>query len=129
MSFAHVFALRPGEVSLSFSREAAFHQATVTGSGRPNVERALSDHFGRPTRLALKNGADPGETGFCLADEEQQDRTAREKSLEAKVHAHPAVRAALRVLGGQVEQVLAIDRGSVPTEEPQAPEEGPDDGA
>ena len=118
LAFGRLVALRPGEVALAFPPEAAFHRATCFGSGRPAIEKALGLHFGVPTRLteeALAPGAEPK----SLAEEELKDRSDREKGIEAKVRAHPAVRAALRILGGELEHVQVLEQERAVAAEPE----------
>ncbi|MBI3182537.1 MAG: hypothetical protein HYZ28_10395 [Myxococcales bacterium] len=115
LAFGRLIALRPGEVALSFPKDAAFHRATVTASGRALLEKTLSEHFGQPTRIVEEEGeAEPS-----LAEEEARDRKARERQAEAEVRAHPAVRSALRILGGEIEYVQVLEE--------KAPEEEPDE--
>lgn len=106
LAFGRLVALRPGEVALSFSRDSVFHRAQVMGGGRAIVEKALSDHFGQPTRLVEEEG---GSEGPSLAEEEAKGRAARERALLAKVRAHPAVCSTLRILGGEIEHLQILE--------------------
>ncbi len=124
LSFGRLVGLRPGEVVLAFPKDAAFHRATVTGSGRAAVEQSLGAYFGRPTRIVDEpSDAACAAAPPSFAELDSRARADREKGVEAKVRAHPAVRAALRVLGGEIEHVQVLERDR-PAAEPD-----PDDGA
>jgi hypothetical protein len=120
LAYGRLIALRSGEVVVSFPADAAFHRLTVTGAaGRATVEKALAAHFGLPTRIIEESAAAPT-LPPSLAEEEARDRAVRERDIEQKVRAHPAVRSTLRLLGGEIEhvQVLEEEPPSAPVAEP-----------
>jgi hypothetical protein len=103
-------ALREGEVVLAYRPEASFHRTTVTGqSGRAAVERLLSEHFGRPTRIVLDDAA-AATAPKSLAEQDAEARAAHEVSTDQSVRGHPAIRAALRILGGELEHIQVLER-------------------
>jgi hypothetical protein len=103
-------ALRTGEVVLAYRPEANFHRNAVTSqSGRAAVERLLSEHFGRPTRLLLDDAA-AATAPKSLAEQDAEARAAHEVSTDQTVRGHPAIRAALRILGGELEHIQVLER-------------------
>ena len=103
-------ALRSGEVVLAYRPEASFHRTTVTGqSGRAAVEKLLSEHFGQPTRLVLDDAA-AATSPKSLAEVDAEARAAHEVSTDQTVRGHPAIRAALRILGGELEHIQVLER-------------------
>ncbi|MFZ5470785.1 MAG: hypothetical protein ACOZIN_15245 [Myxococcota bacterium] len=123
LGFGRLVKLEPGAVTLAFPRDAAFHRATVTGTARPLVEKALSDHFRCPTRIIEAPADTPAPSS--LAEEEARAKAVREKDLEGKVRAHPAVQATLRRLGGEIEFVRVLEEEQpVDGGEAPPPEEG-----
>ena len=112
LAFGRLLWIRPGEVALAYPRSASFHKATITAqSGRALIEKALTEHFGAPTRLVVEEAAELAAAAApSLAEEEAKNRDEHEKSTDAMVRAHPAVRAALRHLGGEVEHIQVFDR-------------------
>ncbi len=105
-----LLALRADEVVLAYRPEASFHRTTVTGqSGRVAVERLLSQHFGRPTRIRLDDAA-AATAPKSLAEQEAEARAARELATGQTVRGHPAIRAALRILGGELEHIQVLER-------------------
>ena len=103
-------ALRPGEVVLAYRPESSFHRTTVTGqSGRAAVEKLLSQHFGRPTRIVLDDAAAATATK-SLAEVDAEAKAAHEVSTDQSVRGHPAIRAALRILGGELEHIQVLER-------------------
>jgi len=119
LAFGRVLWLRPGEVGLAYPPTAGFHRTTVsTGTGKATVEKALSEHFGRPTRLSVEvsSAGDAANQTLSVAEEEQQTRVAHEKTTEGRVRTHPAVRATLKLLGGELEhiQVYEPSRAAAP---------------
>lgn len=86
-------------------------------AGRQLIEKSLSEHFGRPMRLIFEDAADvAARAGLSLAEQEQQTRDAYERSTEAKVRAHAAVRSVLRALGGEIEHVQVLEKERPPPE-------------
>jgi len=103
-------ALRAGEVVLAYRPEASFHRTTVTGqSGRAAVEKLLSEHFCRPTRIILDDAAS-ATAPKSIAEEDAEARAAHEVSTDQTVRGHPAIRAALRILGGELEHIQVLER-------------------
>jgi hypothetical protein len=130
--------IREGEVALAYPPSQGFHKTTVAGSsGRPIVEKALSEHFGRPTKLVVQDcaeadkGADaaaaPGTGLVSIAEEDAKERAAYEKSTEGRVRSHPAIRATLKYLGGEIEHIQVYDQPARPVAAPtnDTPDESP----
>lgn len=130
--------IREGEVALAYPPSQGFHKTTVAGgSGRPIVEKALSEHFGRPTKLVVQDcaegdkGADaaaaPGTGLVSIAEEDAKERAAYEKSTEGRVRSHPAIRATLKYLGGEIEHIQVYDQPARPVAAPtnDSPDESP----
>jgi hypothetical protein len=123
MSLAHgrVVDFQDGQITLGFAKEAAFHRATVSGNGKPLIEKTLTHIFGQPIRLTFTESVEAAGTSepasLSLAEQETQARVSRERSAEQRLRAHPAVRAALQILGGQIEHIQVLDKeGSLPSE-------------
>ena len=115
-----VVALRNGEVVLSFPGSAAFHRATVAGSGQAALEREVSQLLGAPTRIVLddtKNGS--AGASPSLVEHEESQRAARERTVESKVRQHPAIQASIRILGGEIESIDVLEARRSP--DPDAP--------
>ena len=114
---ARLLHLRDGEVGIAFRGDAGFHRTTVMGqSGRPVVERLLSTHFGRPTRIALDETAGAAAGAKTLAEIDAEARAEHERATGQSVRNHPAILATLRILGGELEhiQVLEHERTGAP---------------
>jgi hypothetical protein len=118
MSLAHarLRSLGRDEIAIAFAKTAAFHETTVTGSGRIKVEATLSAFFGRPIRLKISNDIEGLEPS--LAEREARQRDDREKGVEQTLRNHPAVRATIKILGGELEHIQVIEPGSTGNEEP-----------
>ncbi len=110
--------MKDGEISVAFPKDAALHRDTVLRGGRPLVEKALTEFFGRPTRLVEETSeAALSAAPLSIAEQALRGREAREKEVEAKIRQHPAVRAALKVLGGEIEHVQVLEPQERPVEE------------
>ncbi len=112
--------LRPGEVGLAYLPTAGFHRGMVSGTtGRPLVEKVLSEHFGRPTLVVVQEATaeSAASAPLSIAEQDTQARTAYTQSTEGKVRSHPSVRAVLKVLGGEIEHIQVL--------EPERPPAGP----
>jgi hypothetical protein len=126
--------LREGEVAVAYTPKDGFHKTTVSGgSGRTLVEKALSEHFGRPTKLVVQDCAEGDEAQgptpglISLAEQDAQERSAYEKSTEGRVRNHPAIRATLKFLGGEIEHIQVYDQPVRPVATPT--NESPDESA
>lgn len=125
LGHGRVLWIRPGDVAVAFMKTAEFHKTMVSTSGRSTVEKALSDHFGRPTRLTIESTAAAEGAAPSLAEEESAYRQKREQGAGQKIRTHPAVLSALRILGGEIEhiQVLEPERKELPVAtEPDLPD-------
>jgi hypothetical protein len=108
---ARLLSLREGEVAIAFRPDAGFHRTTVTGqSGRPVVERLLSVHFGRPTRLVVDETPGAATGGKSLAELDAEARAEHERATGQSVRNHPAILATLRILGGELEHIQVLER-------------------
>lgn len=116
LGHGRVLWIRPGDVGIAFTKTSEFHKTMVSTSGRSTVEKALSDFFGRPTRLTIESAAAADAAPPSLAEEETASRQKREQGAGVKVRTHPAVLSALRILGGEIEhiQVLEPERKELP---------------
>jgi hypothetical protein len=104
--------LRPGEVGLAYAPNAAFHRGMVTGSsGKSLVEKALSEHFGHPMKLVAQEATAEAAAAspLSIAEQDAQARAAYTQSTEGKVRTHPAIRAVLKILGGEIEHIQVIE--------------------
>ncbi|WP_224368722.1 DNA polymerase III subunit gamma/tau [Hyalangium versicolor] len=110
--------LRAGEVGVAYVAAAAFHKGQVMGAtGKALVEKALTEHFGRPTRLVVEEATGEAANTLSIAEVEAQARTAHHQSTEGKVRSHPSIRAVLKILGGEIEHIQVL--------EPERPPAGP----
>lgn len=134
LAFGRLLWIREGEVGLGYAPKDGFHKTTVVGSsGRPTIEKALSEHFGRPTKIVVQDTADTGpaegsaEGLISIAQEDAQERAAYEKSTEGRVRSHPAIRATLKFLGGEIEHIQVYDQPTRPAATPSSdnPDESP----
>lgn len=119
--------LRAGEVGVGYTPAASFHRTQVaSGTGRALVEKALSEHFGRPTRLTVEDAVGEAANTPSLAEQDAQARTAHQHTTEGKVRSHPAIRAVLKHLGGEIEHIQVLE----PERPPASPSvESPEDSA
>ncbi|MFE8601096.1 DNA polymerase III subunit gamma/tau [Archangium violaceum] len=126
--------IREGEVAIAYTPKDGFHKTTVAGgAGRTIVEKALSEHFGRPTKLLVQDISEneaqqsTGSSLISIAQEDAQERAAYEKSTEGRVRGHPAIRATLKFLGGEIEHIQVYDQPARPVAAPtnDLPDESP----
>ncbi len=111
LAYGRPVAVRPGEVVLAFPKETAFHRSSVAGAGKAQVEKILSAHFGAPTRLRIEDTSALAPTAPpSPAERDVQEKDALQKQIEAQVRGHPAVQAAVQILGGEVE-AIQVPRG------------------
>jgi hypothetical protein len=131
LAFGRLLWMRPGEIAVGFSKADDFHRMTVTsGNSKALVEKALSEHFSQRTTLVVQNAPDlpAGSLPASLAEQDAQDRATHTKTTDAKVRTHPATRAVLKILGGELEhiQVFEKERPAAPSSaEGEPPDETP----
>ncbi|HWV39001.1 MAG TPA: DNA polymerase III subunit gamma/tau [Vulgatibacter sp.] len=100
--------LRDGQVALGFTPDKDFHRAQLAeGDPRRQAEELLSAWFGRATSL-LVQAAMP-DAPESVADEERREREARARRLQAEAREHPAVLAALSVMGGEIDEIQVFE--------------------
>ncbi len=123
--------IREGEVAVAYAPKDGFHKLMVSGNGRPAIEKAFAEHFGRPTKLVVQDAAaddtSPSAGLTSLAQQDAQERAAYEKSTEGRVRSHPAIRATLKFLGGEIEHIQVYDQPARPVAAPtnDTPDESP----
>jgi hypothetical protein len=111
--------MRANEVGLAYAPTAAFHRGMVTGAtGRPQVEKFLSEHFGHPVKLVVEEASGAAATAtLSIAEQDARARAEHTQNTEGKVRTHPSIRAVLKVLGGEIEHIQVL--------EPERPPAGP----
>jgi hypothetical protein len=100
----HAVPLRisDGQVVVAFSNAAS--GVLDDRETRAAVEQAFARVLGRPARLLIEAG--PAEAkASSLADERQKQMSERKTQRLQQGREHPAVRAAVEVLGGEIEDV------------------------
>jgi hypothetical protein len=104
-------SMRAGEIVLGFLPTAGFHKTAVSSpAGKATVDKALAEHFGRAVKLTIQDvSAEDTRMGLSIAEQDAQSRAAHEKSTEGKVRGHPAVRAVLKLLGGEIEHIQVYE--------------------
>ena len=113
------------EARLAFPTDAGFHRATVFGSGRAEIEGLLSRQLGERVRLTEEKS----EAAFTaaprsVAETEADAKSTRERGIEARVRANPAVLSVLRMLGGSLEHVQILEPAApVERDAPVAPDD------
>lgn len=109
LGYGRLVELSSTEVVLSFSKDAAFHRSVLAGVGRTEIEKLASEQLGRLVRLRLVDAAATGgPSPPSPAEEEAKEKADRDRRVEALVRGHPAVAAALELLGGEIEQIEVI---------------------
>ncbi|MFB1482997.1 DNA polymerase III subunit gamma/tau [Corallococcus sp. RDP092CA] len=125
-------SMRAGEIVLGYPPSAAFHKAAVVApAGKATVDAALASHFGRAVKLTITDVPQtqdvlPGGMGLSLSEQDSQSRATHEKSTEGKVRSHAAVRAILKMLGGEIEHIQVYEPERPPANLPDIPA-APDD--
>jgi len=102
--------LADGEIAL---RVPAGMQFQTAERRKAEIEAVFGRFFGRPTRLALAQGAPvapaegaaPAGPPQSLAAAEQAEREARSARVRAAARAHPKIQEAARVLEGDVTKI------------------------
>src|SRR5262249_55712453 len=109
LAFGRLVCFAPPELTLAFSRQHAFHRGVVAGSGRAQVEQLLAACLGVPVRLRLEEVTAATQAPPSPAEREAQQKDARRREIEARVRSHTSVESALRLLGGEIEQIHVLD--------------------
>jgi hypothetical protein len=106
-----LLSMRAGEIVLGYLPTAGLHRMTVSAAaGKTTIDKLLAEHFGRPVRLSFQDiTADDSRATPSIAEQDAQSRANHEKSTEGKVRGHPAVRAVLKFLGGEIEHIQVYE--------------------
>lgn len=110
LSYARFLGFGPEGVKISFPENATFHRAQIMGLSRSMIEGELAKSFGRPTKLLEETNAAVLQTApKSIAEVETSDRNNRERDIEIKVKAHPALMNILKHLGGSLEHITYLE--------------------
>lgn len=123
MALAHgrILEANAGQVRLGFSPADGMFRSQAE-RGLRDAEAALARVAGAPMRLTLES-VSAGDATPSVAQEDSARERAREEQAEREGREHPAVLAALRILGGAVEHIRVLEPdGDGPL--PGATEEG-----
>jgi hypothetical protein len=116
LSYARFLGFSPEGVKLAFPPDAAFHRSQIIGMSRAMIEAELTKALGRPIKLVEDTSAAALQSApRSIAEVEASDRSSREKSIEQKVRAHPALKNILRHLGGALEHIAYLEPVSRPS--------------
>ena len=126
LSYARFLGFTPEGVRIAFPTDAAFHKSQVIGMSRNMVEAELAKSLGRPIKLVEDTSVQAFEgAAKSIAEVEATDRSTRERGIENKVKAHPALRNVLRHLGGALEHIAYLEPVTrQPTPAAGTPDEG-----
>lgn len=123
MALAHgrILEATASQVRLGFGPADGMFRSQAE-RGIKDAEAALTRVAGAPTRLTLES-VSAGDATPSMAQEDSARERAREERAEREGREHPAVLAALRILGGAVEHIRVLEPdGDGPL--PGSPEEG-----
>lgn len=110
LSYARFLGFTPEGVRVAFPADAAFHKSQVIGMSRAMVEGELARSLGRPIKLVEDTSAQALQGApKSIAEVEATDRSTRERGIEDRVKAHPALRNVLRHLGGSLEHIAYLE--------------------
>ena len=111
LSYARFLGFTPeGGVRIAFPADAAFHRSQVIGMSRPMVEGELTRSLGRTIKLVEDTSVQAfASAAKSIAEVEATDRSTRERGIEDKVKAHPALRNVLKHLGGSLEHIAYLE--------------------
>ncbi|MFT3710094.1 MAG: DNA polymerase III subunit gamma/tau [Archangium sp.] len=121
LSYARFLGFTPEGVKLAFPPDAAFHRSQIIGMSRAMIEGELTKSLGRPIKLLEDTSAAALQSApKSIAEVEASDRSSREKTIEQKVRAHPALKNVIRHLGGALEHIAYLEPVSRPSGAPAA---------
>ncbi len=110
LAFGRLVELGAAEVAIAFPKEAAFHRGSVGGAGKLAIETVLSRHFGRETHLRVDESPERAAAAPpSPAEREALERAAQTQQIEEMVRNHPAVRASIQILGGNIEHIEVLE--------------------
>jgi hypothetical protein len=98
-------SIRVGEVALAYPQ--GDFRAALLATEKATVDALLTAHFGPPTVLRICEGEEAG-TELSIAEREQVGSAERTEKVKAAAMDSAAVKDALRVLGGQVEEIRVL---------------------
>jgi DNA polymerase III subunit gamma/tau len=107
LSHGRLLDLGPSAALIGFTPDDSFHRAQVQKS-KAEIEGLLAAYFGRPVALKIEQSA-PTVTIRSPAEEAEATARAREQESLRLAREHPAVSAAVRLLGGNVEEIRLTD--------------------
>ncbi|MGQ0507024.1 MAG: DNA polymerase III subunit gamma/tau [Myxococcaceae bacterium] len=110
LAFGRVLSAKSGEIRLAYSAQGGFHRTTVSGSGKAIIEKALTDFYRQRTVVIVEERTEEFTAAApSLAETDARGKADRERSAESKIRTHPAVKAALKLLGGEIEHIQVLE--------------------
>ena len=100
----HAVPLKIDRTAIQIAFRKGSAHATIVQESRAAVEAAFEKALGFKAPLQLVEQETPGAEG-SVAEQKQKQRVAASSSRVALAREHPAVRAAIQVLGGEIEDV------------------------
>jgi DNA polymerase-3 subunit gamma/tau len=98
-----------GDGELTIAYPQGDFRFSLLRSEKAETERILAEEAGRPIRLSLLE-ADVSEDAPSQAEVEARDESARLAEIRASALESPAVRDAVRILGGTVDEVRVVSK-------------------
>jgi DNA polymerase-3 subunit gamma/tau len=98
-----------GDGELTIAYPQGDFRFSLLRSEKAETERILAEEVGRPIRLSLLE-ADVSEDAPSQAEVEARDESARLAEIRASALESPAVRDAVRILGGTVDEVRVVSK-------------------
>jgi DNA polymerase-3 subunit gamma/tau len=103
----------PDRVEIAYPRNTFYWESAHERDNRDMLERVLAEQFGRPVPFALV--AETGDTAVAtLAESDERREQERVQQITKGALEHPAVRGAISILGGEVKEVIPLDRSEEP---------------
>ncbi len=110
LSYARFLGFVPEGVKVAFPADASFHRMQVMGLSRAMVEAELVRSLGRACKLIEDSSVQAvAAAPRSIAEVEASDRSSRERGIDDKVRAHPAIRNVIRHLGGSLEHISYLE--------------------
>ncbi|MBN1962073.1 MAG: DNA polymerase III subunit gamma/tau [Deltaproteobacteria bacterium] len=109
LEHAHLLQFTPQCVELGFVPKTFYWDTAHDKEFRAPVEGLLKQQFGQPVKLILTPIDTQAKTvTTSIAAQKDEDQKQRQRDLESTAVAHPAVRQAISVLGGEITGVVPL---------------------
>ncbi|OGQ81506.1 MAG: DNA polymerase III, subunit gamma and tau [Deltaproteobacteria bacterium RIFOXYA12_FULL_58_15] len=98
-------------VEIAYPPKTFYWESAQERGNRSLLEQALAEHFGVPVTLTLSAAnSEAGKRIATIAESEARREKSRDHEIRTDALNHPAVKGAISILGGEIKEVITLEK-------------------